>query len=176
MNPPAQPQPGLRRLVSLRRLFPILAPAVVIACFLAVYLLDDRPSEWREARFPDESEQEIIEFPHGRVLYVIVEPEGVYIGEERISFEGFSDYLKARKRTLSPDFFIIAAQIPRATATWLTPSSHCARSSALDTCWKRDRSRPARAARASASRNTIGTTETRAPLSKAKFDRTFPAP
>lgn len=108
MNPPAQPQPGLRRLVSLRRLFPILAPAVVIACFLAVYLLDDRPSEWREARFPDESEQEIIEFPHGRVLYVIVEPEGVYIGAERISFEGFSDYLKARKRTLSPDFFIIA--------------------------------------------------------------------
>lgn len=108
MHPSANPSPGPRHLVSLRRLFPFLAPAVGIACFLALYLLDDRRSSWRDARIADESEPEICEFPHGRVLYVIVEPEGVYIGEERISFENFPDYLKTRKRTLSPDFFIIA--------------------------------------------------------------------
>ncbi|MBI2513601.1 MAG: hypothetical protein HYV96_16675 [Opitutae bacterium] len=42
------------------------------------------------------------------MLYIVVEPDGVYIGKERVPPDEFADYLRARTRLFSPDYFIIA--------------------------------------------------------------------
>jgi len=49
----------------------------------------------------------IVFFPHGRVLYVVVENDGAYIGEEFIPFLLFDQFIKDHKRTLAPDYFIV---------------------------------------------------------------------
>jgi len=38
--------------------------------------------------------EEIIQLPHGRALYVVVEDDGIYVGEEFVPFLLFDKYLR----------------------------------------------------------------------------------
>ena len=50
---------------------------------------------------------EIIEGPHGRALYVIVEEDGIYVGKEFVPFLLFDRYLRDNGPTLRPDCAIV---------------------------------------------------------------------
>lgn len=54
------------------------------------------------------SPAEIVTLPHDRVLYVVCEQEGAYIGEEFVSFPGFEQFVKEHKTDLNPDYVIVA--------------------------------------------------------------------
>jgi hypothetical protein len=70
---------------------------------LATYITKDQREKKRLAvenlKVP---ELEVMELPHGRVLYVIVEREGVYLGEKFVPFPDFEKFLKDNQATLRP--------------------------------------------------------------------------
>jgi hypothetical protein len=53
---------------------------------------------------PKEAQSQVLELPHGRVLYVVVEEEGVYVGDDFVTFGDFENFLKGKVRALHPDF------------------------------------------------------------------------
>jgi hypothetical protein len=55
----------------------------------------------------EESVIKIVEAPHGRVLCVVVDDDGYYVGEEFIPFVLFRKYLQERGRDLKPDYAIV---------------------------------------------------------------------
>ena len=60
------------------------------------------------------TEYEEIVLSHRRVLYVVVEEKGVYLGDEFVPFSLFESWLKERRDTLNPDFVkILGADLAR---------------------------------------------------------------
>jgi hypothetical protein len=51
--------------------------------------------------------REVIEFAHGRVLYVVVDNDGIYVGQEFIPFILFDKFLKEHGGELKPDYAIV---------------------------------------------------------------------
>ena len=45
--------------------------------------------------------------PHGRVLYVVVEKEGVYVGDAMVPITAFEEFLKREGSTLRPNYALV---------------------------------------------------------------------
>ena len=87
----------------MRRLSPILALALAAGIALSIILLGDFP----EIAAPFYSNEEIIEMPHGRVLNVVIEPEGIFLGDKCIPPVLFADYIQAHKAELIANYIIV---------------------------------------------------------------------
>lgn len=62
----------------------------------------------------DAAEYEEIVLSRRRVLYVVVEERGVYLGEEFVHFSVFESWLKERGDSLKPDFVkVLGADLAR---------------------------------------------------------------
>jgi len=75
-------------------LFPAL---LCLAVFCAFFLLSAVPSSKRPRKMRDEKPV-VVGFPHGRVLYVVVEEEGAYLGEEFVPIELFENKIEKEYR------------------------------------------------------------------------------
>ena len=53
--------------------------------------------------------EEVVTLPHGRVLYVVCEAHGAYVGEEFVHFPDFDQFIRDRSRVFSPDYLIVMA-------------------------------------------------------------------
>lgn len=84
--------------VSWRRLLPILALAGTIALCLAFVLMRDFRSEF--ANRPWYEEAEVMSAPHGRVLSIVVEREGAFVGDICIPHRELAGYLQAHRSQL----------------------------------------------------------------------------
>jgi hypothetical protein len=61
----------------------------------------------KPAEVAQPEEIKIIEVPHGRVFYVVVDNDGIYVGQEFIPFILFGKFLKERGGELKPDYAIV---------------------------------------------------------------------
>jgi hypothetical protein len=53
------------------------------------------------------TELESISLPHGRILYIVVDEDGIYIGKEAIPVLGLRDYLIGHRSMLKPDYAVV---------------------------------------------------------------------
>lgn len=52
-------------------------------------------------------EYEVPQLPHGRVLYVVVEEDGIYVGQEFVAFPLFPKFLEEGGRKLKPEYALV---------------------------------------------------------------------
>lgn len=88
-------------------LLPALAAAILLGGFLVVgtYLPDSRGKKGRGVS--EEQSMEVLELPHGRILYVVVETDGCFLGREFVSFSDLRRYLNDHAAELLPDYVIV---------------------------------------------------------------------
>jgi hypothetical protein len=82
-----------------------LVPAVIAALTIAAAIFAG--SFWSRAEAPREKPPELVSVRHGRVLYVVAEKEGAYVGEEFVPYPMFEKFIKDRARVFAPDYFIV---------------------------------------------------------------------
>lgn len=92
--------------VSWRRLLPILTLSGFIALGLAFVLVRDLRSDFPKSPWYDEAE--MMSAPHGRVLSIVVEREGAFVGEICIPHRELAGYLQSHRAQLAPDYVIVA--------------------------------------------------------------------
>jgi hypothetical protein len=93
----------------MKKLRAYAGPACVsVALFVALYHCQ-RPTFQSEHTAPvlSTKDPQEIELPHGRVLYVIVEENGVYVGDDFIDFSLFESFLQSNGHKLQPDYFMV---------------------------------------------------------------------
>ena len=83
-------------------------PAVIAAAGLSAVLSLKEPlvpnSRARASR-ADSGERFFL--PQGRALYVIVEEQGVYFGQDFVAFDGLDAFIEARVRAMKPDCALV---------------------------------------------------------------------
>ena len=85
-----------------------LIPALVAVAILGGLFLSGRiPGTKKESAKPAESEVVKIAIPHGRVLCVVVDDDGLYVGREFIPFILFRKFLSERGRSYKADYAFI---------------------------------------------------------------------
>ena len=90
-------------LPNFRRYF---VPAIVAATLLTGFIVLMSIGGKYVKPFPKEDE-DLIELPNGRVMYVVVEEEGAYIGDILIKFSDFGNQIGPYSKALKPDYFIV---------------------------------------------------------------------
>ena len=50
---------------------------------------------------------QIVHLPHGRVLYIVIEEDGFYLGKECVPFSELQKYLSDHQFQLKPDYVLI---------------------------------------------------------------------
>jgi hypothetical protein len=82
-----------------------LLPAAGAALIIVIAFLAGSYRSRVEA--PGEKQPEIVSLPHGRVLYVVAEKEGAYVGDEFVPYPTFEQFIKDRARFFSPDYVMV---------------------------------------------------------------------
>jgi hypothetical protein len=82
----------------------VLGSIILLGTYIAKNQRENKRLAIDDLKIP---ELEIIELPHGRVLYAIVEKEGVYLGEKFVAFPDLEKYLKENQATLRPQYALV---------------------------------------------------------------------
>jgi hypothetical protein len=80
--------------------------AALIACGLGWILISESGDV--EDGFSDSENLRIVSGPNGRILNLVIDREGVFLGEICIPREQLVDYLRADRARLAPDYIIVA--------------------------------------------------------------------
>jgi hypothetical protein len=86
-----------------RYLIPSLIAVLLLACLIVSGYVHTQ--NLGKTKKPDEAE--LIQLPHGRVLYAVIEENGIYIGQEFVSFLLFPKFLEENRMKLQPDYALI---------------------------------------------------------------------
>ena len=83
-----------------------LLPVCFSASFFVALILMGRSSPHRTVAPKSEalSESEVVALPHGRVLYLIMEESGVFVGDVRVPFSAFESLLLSHRTEFRADF------------------------------------------------------------------------
>ena len=85
-----------------------LLPALVAALILGgVFAVGEIHGRARGVEVAQSDEVKMIALPHGRVLYVVVDNDGFYVGQEFVPFILFGKFLKEHAGELKPDYAIV---------------------------------------------------------------------
>jgi len=90
-------------------LLPGLAAAILLGGFFVVgtYLGDSRGKRSRGASEGESERVEVLELPHGRILYVVVGEDGCFLGQELVPFDRLRRYLNDHAAEWGPDYVIV---------------------------------------------------------------------
>jgi len=91
------------------RLKSYLFPSAIAALVLAASFVAGEFAGARQlVRYPEPLKpQPVSESPHGRILHVVVDQDGIYIGDRLVFFDDFHDYLIGYAREMHPDSAVV---------------------------------------------------------------------
>ena len=93
-----------------------LLPVCFSASFFVALIVMGRssPNRTLAPRSETSSESEVVALPHGRVLYLIVEESGVFVGDVRVPFSAFESFLLSHRMEFRADFVkVLGADLAR---------------------------------------------------------------